>query len=231
MAKFISIEEAVKLIPDGATVMFGGFMGCGNAHKFIDALSKSGVKDLTMICNDGGMPGGPMGEDFYGVAKLIHNKQVKRMIATHVGLNPEVGIQSFDGTLETILVPQGSFVEMIRAHGAGLGGVLTPTGVGTIIEDSPLCLGKQNINGRDYLLMAPIRADFAVISGYKIDKAGNVWYKGDTSNFSIAMATAADVVIAEAEQIVELGQIAPEDVRTSGVFVDYVVEGGLYQRG
>ena len=153
------------------------------------------------------------------------------MIATHVGLNPEVGIQSFDGTLETILVPQGSFVEMIRAHGAGLGGVLTPTGVGTIIEDSPLCLGKQNINGRDYLLMAPIRADFAVISGYKIDKAGNVWYKGDTSNFSIAMATAADVVIAEAEQIVELGQIAPEDVRTSGVFVDYVVEGGLYQRG
>jgi len=231
LAKFISIEEAVKLIPDGATVMFGGFMGCGNAHKFIDALSKSGVKDLTMICNDGGMPRGPMGEDFYGTAKLIHNKQVKRLIATHVGLNPEVGIQSFDGTLETILVPQGSFVEMIRAHGAGLGGVLTPTGVGTIIEDSPLCLGKQNINGRDYLLMAPIRADFAVISGYKIDMAGNVWYKGDTSNFSIAMATAADVVIAEAEQIVELGEIAPEDVRTSGVFVDYVVEGGLYQRG
>jgi len=231
LPKFVSIEEAVKLIPDGATVMFGGFMGCGNAHKFIDALAKSGVKNLTMICNDGGMPGGPMGEDYYGVAKLIHNKQVSKMIATHVGLNPEVGIQSFDGTLETILVPQGSFVEMIRAKGAGLGGVLTPTGIGTIIEDSPLCLGKQTINGKDYLLMAPIRADFAVISGYKIDKAGNVWYKGDTSNFSIAMATAADVVIAEAEQIVELGEIAPEDVRTSGVFVDYVVEGGLYQLG
>ena len=231
MPKFISIEEAVKLIPDGARVMFGGFMGCGNAHKFIDALAKSGVKDLTMICNDGGMPGGPMGEDFYGVAKLIHNKQVSKMIATHVGLNPEVGIQSFDGTLETTLVPQGSFVEMIRAGGAGLGGVLTPTGIGTIIEDSPLCLGKQNINGRDYLLMAPIRADFAVISGYKIDKAGNVWYKGDTSNFSIAMATAADVVIAEAEMVVELGEIAPEDVRTSGILVDYVVEGGLYQLG
>ena len=231
MPKFISIEEAVELIPDGARVMFGGFMGCGNAHKFIDALAKSGVKDLTMICNDGGMPGGPMGEDFYGVAKLIHNKQVSKMIATHVGLNPEVGIQSFDGTLETTLVPQGSFVEMIRAGGAGLGGVLTPTGIGTIIEDSPLCLGKQNINGRDYLLMAPIRADFAVISGYKIDKAGNVWYKGDTSNFSIAMATAADVVIAEAEMVVELGEIPPEDVRTSGILVDYVVEGGLYQLG
>ena len=117
---------------------------------------------------------------------------------------------------------------MIRAHGAGLGGVLTPTGVGTIIEDSPYCLGKQTIQGRDYLLMAPLKADFAVIAGAKIDKAGNVWYKGDTSNFNIVMATAADVVIAEAEEIVELGGIAPEDVRTSGVFVDYVVEGGKY---
>lgn len=231
MPKFISIEEAVKLIPDGASVMFGGFMGCGNAHKFIDALSKSGVKNLTMICNDGGMPGGPMGEAFYGVAKLIHNHQVSRMIATHVGLNPEVGIQSFEGTLDTILVPQGSFVEMIRAGGAGLGGVLTPTGVGTIIEDSPLCLGKQTIHGKDYLLMAPIHADFAVISGYKIDRAGNVWYKGDTSNFGISMATAADTVIAEAEMIVALGEIAKEDVRTQGILVDYVVEGGLYQRG
>lgn len=231
MPKIISIEEAVKLIPDGASVMFGGFMGCGNAHKFIDALSKTNVKNLTMICNDGGMPGGPMGEDFYGVAKLIHNHQVSKMIATHVGLNPEVGQQSFDGTLETTLVPQGSFVEMIRAAGAGLGGVLTPTGVGTIIEDSPLCLGKQTIEGKDYLLMKPIHADFAVISGYKIDKAGNVWYKGDTSNFGLSMATAADVVIAEAEMIVEIGDIPKEDVRTQGILVDYIVEGGLYQRG
>ena len=122
MPKFVSIEEAVKLIPDGATVMFGGFMGCGSAHKFIDALSKSGVKDLTMICNDGSMPGGPMGEDYYGVAKLIHNKQVKKLIATHVGLNPEVATQSMqDGTLEVVLIPQGSLAEMIRADGAGLG--------------------------------------------------------------------------------------------------------------
>ena len=155
MPKFVSIEEAVKLIPDGASIMFGGFMGCGNAHKFIDALSKSGVKDLTMICNDGSMPGGPMGEDYYGVAKLIHNKQVKKLIATHVGLNPEVATQSMqDGTLEVVLIPQGSLAEMIRADGAGLGGVLTPTGVGTIVEDNPYCLGKQTINGKDYLLMA-----------------------------------------------------------------------------
>lgn len=228
MAKIIPIEEAVKLIPDGASVMFGGFLGCGSAHKFIDALSKSGVKDLTIIANDGSIPGGPLGEDFYGIAKLIHNKQVKKLIASHVGLNPDVAAQSMvDGTLEVVLIPQGSLAEMIRANGAGLGGVLTPTGVGTIIEDSPYCLGKQTIDGRDYLLMAPLHADFAVIGGYKIDKAGNVWYKGSTSNFNIVMATAADTVIAEGENIVEVGEIAPEDVRTFGVLVDYIVEGGL----
>ena len=229
MPKFISIEEAVKLIPDGATVMFGGFMGCGNAHRFIDALSKSGVKDLTYIGNDGVCPGGPMGEEYYGAAKLIHNRQVSRMIASHVGLNPEVAQQSMvDGTLEVTLIPQGSLAEMIRAGGAGLGGVITPTGVGTIIEESPLCLGKQTIDGKDYLLMKPLHADFAVIGGAKIDRYGNVWYKGSSQNFNIVMATAADVVIAEAEEIVEIGDIAPEDVRTPGIFVDYVVEGGKY---
>ena len=229
MPKFVSIEEAVKLIPNGASVMFGGFMGCGNAHRFIDALAKSGVKDLTMICNDASMPGGPMGEEFYGVAKLVHNKQIKKLIATHVGLNPEVATQSMiDGTLEVILVPQGSLAEMIRAGGAGLGGVLTPAGVGTIVEENPLCLGKMTVEGRDYLLMAPVHADFAVIAGAKIDKAGNVWYKGNTSNFNLVMATAADTVIAEAEEIVEMGEIEPENVRTYGVFVDYVVEGGKY---
>ncbi len=229
MPKITTLDAAVKLIPDGASVMFGGFMGCGTAHRFVDALSKSGTKNLTVICNDGGMPGGPLGEELYGIAKLIHNKQIKTLVATHVGLNPEVATQSMiDGTLEVILVPQGSFVEMIRAGGTGLGGVLSPTGVGTIIEDSPLCLGKQTIKGKDYLLMSPLRADFAVISGYQVDTAGNVWYKGDTSNFSIAMAAAADVVIAEAEQIVPPGTIRPEDVRTPGILVDYLVEGGLY---
>lgn len=227
MPKFVSIEEAAKLIPDGATVMFGGFMGCGSAHKLIDALSKSGVKDLTVIANDASMPGGPLGEEYYALAKLVHNKQIKKLIATHVGLNPEVATQNMvDGTLEVVLIPQGSMAEMIRAGGGGLGGVLTPTGVGTIVEENPYCLGKQTINGRDYLLMAPLHTDFAVIAGAKIDKNGNVWYKGDTSNFNIVMATAADTVIAEAEEIVE--QITPEDVRTSGVFVDYVVEGGKY---
>jgi acetate CoA/acetoacetate CoA-transferase alpha subunit len=230
MAKFVTIDEAVRLIPDGASIMFGGFMGCGNPHKFVDALSKSGKGNFTMICNDAAMPGGPMGEEYYGVAKLVHNKQIKKLIATHVGLNPEVAAQNMqDGTLEVILVPQGSLAEMIRAGGAGLGGALTPTGVGTIVEDNPLCLGKQTVNGKDYLLMAPVRADFACIAGAKVDKKGNVWYKGTTMNFNVVMATAADTVIAEAEEIVDIGAIEPEDVRTSAILVDYVVEGGVYR--
>lgn len=226
MAKFVTVEEAVALIPDGATIMCGGFMGCGNAHKIIDALSKSGKGNFTLISNDGSMPGGPLGEDYYGVAKLIHNKQVKHLIATHVGLNPEVAQQMNEGTLKVDLIPQGSLAEMIRADGAGLGGVLTPTGVGTIVEDSPFCLGKQTIDGKEYLLMKPIRADFALLNGHIIDKFGNIWYKGTTRNFNIVMATAADVVIAEADNVVDIGDIEPENVVTSGAFVNYIVDGG-----
>ena len=226
MAKFVTVEEAVALIPDGATIMVGGFMGCGNAHKIIDALSKSGKGNFTLISNDGSMPGGPLGEDYYGVAKLIHNHQVKHLIATHVGLNPEVAQQMNEGTMKVDLIPQGSLAEMIRANGAGLGGVLTPTGVGTIVEDSPFCLGKQTIDGKEYLLMKPIRADFALLNGHIIDKFGNIWYKGTTRNFNIVMATAADVVIAEAGNVVEIGDIEPENVVTSGAFVNYIVDGG-----
>ena len=227
MAKFVSVEEAVALIPDGASIMCGGFMGCGNAHKIIDALSKSGKGNFTLICNDGSMPGGPLGEDYYGVAKLIHNHQVKHLIATHVGLNPEVAQQMNDGSMKVDLIPQGSLAEMIRADGAGLGGVLTPTGVGTIVEDNKdFALGVQEIGGKKYLLMRPVHADVALISGYKVDKAGNIWYKGTTRNFNLPMATAADLVIAEADHVVETGEIEPENVHTYGVFVDYVVDGG-----
>lgn len=230
MAKIVTAQAAAAIIPDGATVMFGGFLGCGSAHGVIDALAKSGVRDLTAICNDAAQPGGPLGEEYYGVAKLVHNRQIKKLIVSHVGSNPEVTVQSIqEGALEVILLPQGSLAEMIRADGAGLGGVLTPTGVGTVVEENPFCMGKQAINGREYLLMAPLHAEFAVIAGYKIDRRGNVWYKGTTSNFNTVMATAADVVIAEAEYLVEAGEIAPEDVRTSGVFVDYIVESGAYE--
>lgn len=226
MAKFISIDEAVALIPDGASIMFGGFMGNGNAHKIVEALSKSGKGNFTMLCNDASMPVGPLGEEYYGVSKLIHNRQVTHLIATHVGLNPEVATQMNEGTIKVTLIPQGSMAEMLRAGGGGLGGVLTPTGVKTIVEENEFCLGTQTIDGRTYLLMKPLRADFALISGYNVDKAGNIWYKGTTRNFSLPMATAADLVICEADHVVEIGGIVPENVHTSGVFVDYVVDGG-----
>ncbi|MDR2176256.1 MAG: 3-oxoacid CoA-transferase subunit A [Synergistaceae bacterium] len=222
MAKFVSPKEAAVLIPEGASVMFGGFMGCGNAHKVIAELAKLGTKNLTMISNDGAMAKGPDGDDYYGVAKLIHNRQIKKLIASHVGLNPEVAQQMNEGTLEVVLIPQGSLAEMIRAAGAGLGGVLTPTGVGTIVEEGEHVHSKIEINGRTYLLERPIRADFAVIGGYKIDRAGNIWYKGTTRNFNEVMATAAETVIAEAEHVVEIGGIASEDIVTPGVLVDYV---------
>lgn len=232
MSKVISIEEAVAKIPEGASIMIGGFLGCGSPHRLIEALANSGKGGFTIIANDAGITNenkGPLGEVQYGIAKLVHNKQVAKLIVSHVGTCPEVATQNMiDKTLEVNLLPQGSLAEMIRAAGAGLGGILTPTGVGTIIEENELCLCKQTLNGKDYLLMNPIKADIALIAGYKVDKSGNVWYKGSTSNFNIVMATAAKMVIAEAEELVECGEIPAEDVRTPGVFVKYVVEGGLY---
>lgn len=227
MAKIISIQDAVNQIPDGATIMVGGFMGCGSAHKILGALANSGKGNFTVICNDGSMPGGPLGEEHYAVAKLIHNGQVKHLVASHVGLNPEVAARMNDGSMKVDLIPQGSLAEMVRAGGAGLGGVLTPTGVGTIVEDNKeFVLGKVKVDGRDYLHMKPLKADVALICGNQVDKTGNVWYKGTTRNFNLVMATAADLVIAEADHVVESGAIAPENVHTYGVFVDYIVDGG-----
>ena len=226
MAKFVTPAEAARLIPAGAVIMVSGFMGCGSPHKVLGELAALGTKDLTIICNDGSKPNGPDGSDFYGVAKLIHNRQVKKLIATHVGLNPEVAAQMNEGVMEVVLIPQGSMAEMIRAGGAGLGGVLTPTGLGTIVQDSEHVHSVLEIEGKKYLLEKPLRADFALICGYLIDKLGNIWYKGTTRNFNQVMAMAADTVIAEAENVVEIGAIEPENVVTQGILVDYVAHGG-----
>lgn len=225
MAKIVSIRDAVSLIPDGATIMIGGFMGCGSPHRIIGALANSGKGDFTLISNDASMPGGPLGEAFYGVAKLIHNKQVKKLVSSHVGLNPEVAAQMNRGELEVTLVPQGSFAEMIRAGGAGLGGVITPTGLGTLVQDAEYVHSTIEIDGKTYLVKKPLRADVAVISGYTADTSGNIWYKGTTRNFNAVMATAAALVIAEADRLIEAGGILPENVMTPGVFVDYIVNG------
>ena len=192
----LTAAEAAKMIPDGATIMCGGFLACGQARAIVKELVKLGTKDLTLIANDMGRATGPSGEEFFGIAELIHNHQVKRVIATHVGMTPEVGQQHTEGTLEVNLIPQGTMAECIRAGGAGLGGVLTPVGIDTLVEESPLCL-----------------------------EFGNCWYKGTMRNFNVVMATAADTVIAECEHLVPVGTIAPENIHTYGMCVDYIVEG------
>ncbi|HWQ77445.1 MAG TPA: CoA transferase subunit A [Anaerovoracaceae bacterium] len=217
--KIMAASEAVSRIQDGAAVLVGGFMACGTPEVLIDALVEKNVKKLTIICNDAGVPG-------RGVGKLLSNGQIKTLIASHVGLNPEVAqrMNTDDEAekLECILVPQGTLAERIRAGGAGLGGFLTPTGVGTIVAE-----GKQviNIDGRDYLLEKPLKADFALIRGSVTDKSGNTVYNGTTRNFNPIMAAAANYVIVGACEIVEIGGIDPNNVATPGIFVDAIVGG------
>lgn len=217
MDKIINIEEAINHIEDGMTIMIGGFLGCGTPHKLVNELIKKGVKDLTLICNDSGFPE-------VGSGKLVVNGQIKKLIASHVGTNPETGRQMNEGEMEVVLVPQGTLAEQIRAGGAGLGGILTLTGVGTIVEE-----GKEKIevDGKTYLLELPLRADIALIFGDTVDRKGNILYRGATRNFNTLMATAADIVIVEAENIVEVGEIDQNNVVTPGLYVDYIVNGGV----
>ncbi|WP_019227826.1 CoA transferase subunit A [Sedimentibacter sp. B4] len=215
MNKLISVEEAVNMIQDGMTIMVGGFLGCRNPYVLVDALVAKGVKDITLIANDTSFPE-------VGIGKLIVNKQVKKLIASHIGTNKETGNQMNSGELEVELVPQGTLAERIRAAGAGLGGILTPTGLGTVVAE-----GKDiiTVDGREFLLEKPLKADIALIVGAKVDKKGNVRYKKATRNFNPLMATAANIVIVEADEIVEVGEIDPDDVMTPGIFVNYIVGG------
>lgn len=215
MAKIIGLDEAVELVQEGMTLMVGGFMACGGANTIVDAIAAKGTSHLTLIANDAAMPG-------IGVGKLVENHQLDRLVASHVGLNPEVGKQMASGELDVELVPQGTLVERIRAGGYGLGGVLTPTGIGTIVaEGKPII----EVDGKPFLLEKPLRADIALLCGHTVDRSGNVWYKGTTRNFNQVMAFAADTVIAEADHLVAVGDIAPENVVTPNVLVDYIVEG------
>lgn len=217
--KCMTAGEAVSGIFDGATIMVGGFMACGTPEILMDALVAKNPRNLTVICNDAGVPG-------RGVGKLLSNGQIKTLIASHVGLNPEVAqrmnTEVASDRLECVLVPQGTLAERIRAGGAGLGGFLTPTGVGTIVSE-----GKETVtvDGRDYLLEKPLRADFALLRGTVTDKFGNTTYNGTTRTFNPMMATAADYVIVGTCEIVEIGEIDPNHVVTSGIFVDAIVGG------
>lgn len=213
MDKLISIEQVKTLIPDGAVVAVGGFMANGSPEAIIDALVEAGVKDLTLICNDAGFPD-------RGVGKMVAHHQFKKIIASHIGLNPEAGRQMNAGETEIDLVPQGTLAEQIRTGAFGLGGFLTPTGVGTLVEEGK---DKLVIDGQEYLLELPLKADVALIFADTVDKKGNLRYKGSENNFNHLMAMNAKTTIVEARHLVEVGDIDPNDVNTPHNFVNYII--------
>ena len=214
MKQILSPAAAAGMVSNGTSVMVGGFLNCGVPQALVEALLVAGVCDLTLIVNDCGWPD-------KGVGKLVAEKRIARAIVSHVGLNPLVSEQVHDKTLELELVPQGTLAERIRAAGAGLGGVITPTGVGT-----PVAEGKQTltINGRDYLLELPLLADVALVKAWKADTTGNLVHRRSARNVNPLMAMAARLVIAEVEEIVPVGTIDPDHVHTPGVLVDYLVQ-------
>ncbi|HUM07565.1 MAG TPA: 3-oxoacid CoA-transferase subunit A [Acidocella sp.] len=214
MLHAISNDQAAALIPDGAVLMIGGFMGVGSPHRLIDALVARQARNLTVIANDTARPG-------IGIGKLVDAGCVTRVIASHIGTNPVTQKKMIDGEMKVDLVPQGTLAEQVRAGGAGLGGFLTPTGVGTVVAE-----GKQQIevDGVAYLLEKPLRADFALIHAAQADYSGNLTYQLTATNFNPLMALAADCVIAEPNEIVPVGMIPPDAVRTPGILVTHLLE-------
>ena len=209
----ISLEQSVAMIPDGASLMIGGFMAVGTAERMIDEIIRQNKRDLTVIANDTASPG-------CGIGKLIGAKRVRKAVVSHIGLNPETQRQMLAGEIDVELVPQGTLIERIRAGGFGLGGVLTPTGVGTEVEK-----GKQQIkvDGEDYLLEVALRADFALVQAFLADYVGNLSYALTARNFNPIIAMAADTVLANADNIVPVGVISPDHVMTPAPIVDYLV--------
>jgi acetate CoA/acetoacetate CoA-transferase alpha subunit len=211
--KTISVKEAVSMLPDGASLMIGGFMGVGTPERVIDELVRQGKRNLVVVANDTATPE-------RGIGKLIGAELVRRTVASHIGLNPETQKQMNAGKMAVDLVPQGTLIERIRAGGFGLGGILTPTGVGTVVQE-----GKRQIeiDGRSYLLETALRADFALVHAFVADYLGNLSYALTARNFNPIIAMAADTVIVTADHIVPVGVIAPDHVMTPGVLVDYLV--------
>ena len=212
MKKIISAKEAASFVKDNSTLMVGGFLDCGAPDKLVDALVETDVKNLTLICNDTTYPNVDKG-------KLVEGDKVKKVIASHIGTNPITGKRMMNKEIEVEILPMGTFVEKIRAFGAGLGGILTPTGVGTVLEE-----GKQTfeIKGKKFIFEEPLGADVAFIYGTKVDKFGNVSYFGTTRNFNTTMAMAADTVIVQADEIVDC--LDPNEVVIPGIFIDYIVK-------
>jgi acetate CoA/acetoacetate CoA-transferase alpha subunit len=212
----ITLDKAVALIPDGATLMIGGFMAVGTPERLMDELVRQGKKNLTVIANDNAMPG-------KGIGKLVSAGLVRKTIASHIGLNPETQKKMHDGSMQVELVPQGTLIERIRAGGFGLGGILTTTGVGTMVEEGKR---KIEVDGKDYLLETPLRADFALIQSFLCDYSGNLTYALTARNFNPLMAMAAETVIVDAEHVVPVGLITPDQVVTPAPLIDYVIAHG-----
>ena len=214
--QMISLEKAVAMIPDGASLMIGGFMAVGTPERIVDELVRQRKRDLTVIANDTATPG-------VGIGKLVQAKLVRKAIVSHIGLNPETQRQMLAGEMEVELVPQGTLVERIRAGGYGLGGILTSTGVGTVVEE-----GKQKVAvaGKDYLVEPALRAGFALVNAFLADYLGNLAYALTARNFNPVIAMAAETVIVDAENIVPVGVIAPDHVVTPAPVVDYLVAQG-----
>jgi len=215
-----SAAEAVALVPDGATIMMGGFGVCGLPENLIDALHDRGTRDLIIISNNAGLDG-------FGIGRMLVTRQVRKMISSYVGENKEFERQFLKGELEVELVPQGTLAERIRAAGAGIGGFFTPTGYGTVVAE-----GKETriINGKPYVLESPLDADFAFVRAWKGDRDGNLVYRKTARSFNPIMATAARVTIAEVEHLVEPGEIDPDHVVTPGIFVQHILKGEQYER-
>jgi len=211
--KTISLHDAVALIPEGATLMIGGFLDVGSPDRVIDELVRQGKRNLTVIANDTAMPG-------VGIGKLVTAGLLRKVIVSHIGLNPETQAQMLSGKLEVELVPQGTLIERIRSGGYGLGGVLTPTGIGTIVEKDKR---KLEVKGKQYLVETALRADFALIHAFVADYTGNLGYALTARNFNPVMAMAAETVIVTADHVVPVGVIAPDHIATPAPVVDYIV--------
>ncbi len=214
MNKIISFEEAVAKIKDGMTIMIGGFLSVGTANNMVDRVVETNVKNLTIICNDTAFAD-------KGLGKLIANKQVDKVITSYIGANSASIEQMNNGELIVEFSPQGTLAERVRAGGAGLGGVLTPTGLGTVVAE-----GKDiiTVDGKEFILEKPLRADVSLIGASMSDTHGNLTYRGTSQNFNPLMATAADIVIVEAENVVEIGTFKPEEVKTPSIYVDFIVK-------
>ncbi|WP_121628325.1 CoA transferase subunit A [Poseidonibacter antarcticus] len=214
MDKELDITEVGKFLKDGMTIGIGGFLGCGNAHNIIDEILKTDVKNLTLVATDTFF-------EAQGIGKLITEKRVSKLMASHIGTNKDTQKQVNEGFIELELVPQGTLAERLRSATAGLGGVLTQTGIGTFVQEGKTTI---SIDGKDYILEKPIYLDLAIVKAQIGDRAGNLVYHGATSNFNVPMAGAAKVTIAEVEELVENGEIDPHTIHTPFVYINHIIK-------